>query len=254
MDEPPRMEHPLVPQPSPPLNRGSEPRVRGNLPLVFPWLAEAPSGRSLPILMNPQRAVGRGSTWVLCLAACLLARLAVAQDAEEPVALPRYLGEARLILDQPTTLPTGLSTGVGVSFARAAGTSGRFAWGARGSWSTATEYSLIESVRDDEVRAGVFGMLRQLLGRGFAGLRLGVGGNWVRETRTRAQAGRAGTTGTDLSPSSNYLYPTADLEALVVLRVWHAWGLTLGGGPSFQLVDGEITARFATGVGVSWQR
>ena len=205
------------------------------------------------ILMNPQRAVGRVSTWGLCLAACLFARLAVAQEPGEPVAPPRYLAEARLILDHPTTLPTGLSAGLGLSFARAEGASGRFAWGVRGSWSTATEYSLIESVRDDEVRAGLFGMLRQMLGRGFAGLRLGVGGTWVRETRTRAQAGRAGITGTDLSPSSNYLYPSADLEAVVVLRVWHAWGLTLGAGPAFQFVDGSITARFASGVGVSWQ-
>jgi hypothetical protein len=90
-------------------------------------------------------------------------------------------------------------------------------------------------------------------GRGSFGLRLGLGATAVYESRTRAQGSRLGLSGGDLETSSGYLFPAADLDGIVFLRVWNAWGMSLSGGPTVHMIDGSARAGWSTGLGVSWQ-
>src|SRR5262249_32252700 len=96
-----------------------------------------------------------------------------------------------LIVGFPAALPTGLATGAEVGV-----TSGsQLAWGARAAWLTATEYSLPWTVTHSDVRLRVTGALQTSAGRGTFGLRLGLGGTLVHESRVRNQGMRAGLTG-----------------------------------------------------------
>jgi hypothetical protein len=56
--------------------------------------------------------------------------------------------DAGLVLALPATWQTGLSSGIGAGVTRGR----RFAWGVRGSWSSATESSLVWTVSHDDVR------------------------------------------------------------------------------------------------------
>lgn len=175
----------------------------------------------------------------------------VATSAE--YSAPTHVIDGELVLARPAALTTGLSSGVGSSYLRRLGSSGTFAWGARASWSRATEYSLTETVRDDEIRMRLCAVAQHLAGRGWFGLRLGLGATAVHESRTRAQGTRLGLTGSDLEQASWYLFPAADLDGIVFLRVWNAWGMSLAGGPTVHLIDGAASAGWSTSLGVSWQ-
>jgi hypothetical protein len=170
------------------------------------------------------------------------------------VAVAGGLARAETVIDGgmavglPAALPTGLSTGLGVGLSRG----DALAWGARLSWSTATEYTLAWTVRHDDVRLRVVGALQHRAGRGTLALRLGAGGTLVREDRTRDQGSRAGLEGAALESTSVALLPAADLEAAVTLRVAGAWGLAVSGGPSLELLDGALRAGWIAGVGVAW--
>ena len=102
--------------------------------------------------------------------------------------------DAGLVLALPATWQTGLSSGIGAGVTRGR----RFAWGVRGSWSTATESSLVWTVSHDDFRLRAVAALQQPAGRGVFALRLGLGPTFVYEHRTRNQGARAGLTGTDL--------------------------------------------------------
>ncbi len=106
--------------------------------------------------------------------------------------------DAHLVLALPAALATGLSTGVGANYSRLATESGTFAYGASASWSTATEYTLIEAVRNDDIRLRLCGLVQRPIGRGVFALRLSAGGTLVYEDRTRAQGNRAGLSGSAL--------------------------------------------------------
>ncbi|HEY3358249.1 MAG TPA: hypothetical protein VGQ83_33685 [Polyangia bacterium] len=189
----------------------------------------------------------------LALVAALLgwAAGAAAQPAARAAAAAENTVAAGLVLAYPAALPTGLMTGVGAAFTRSAG---RFGWGASASWGTATEYTLTETVRNDDLRLRVHGVAQRGLGRGTVGLRLGLGGTLVYEARERAQGGRAGLAGTALSSSVWALLPGADLEVVATLRLLDAWALTVSGGPSVHLLDGSPRGGWRAGLGVAWQR
>jgi hypothetical protein len=167
--------------------------------------------------------------------------------------VPKNTLDSGLVLASPAELSTGLSEGVGASFSRRITAGGGLAWGARASWSTATEYTLVDTVRNDDIRMRLDGLVQHHAGRGSFGLRLGAGATAVYEGRTRAQGTRAGLTGSALATTAWYLLPAADLDVVVVLRVWRSWGMSLSGGPSVHLVDGSLHTGWSSGLGVSWQ-
>lgn len=149
----------------------------------------------------------------------------------------------------PAALPTGLSSGFGVG-----ATFGRtFAWGARVSWTTATESSIAWTVTQWDLRARVIGQVQHAAGRGEFGLRLGLGATLVHETRDRNQGMRAGLTGSDLETTALDALPAGDLEAVIALHVAGPWLLAMSGGPSLAIVDGTAHASWTATLGVGWQ-
>ncbi len=166
---------------------------------------------------------------------------------------PTNTVDGELVLALPASLGTGLSSGVGAGYLRHLSASGSFALGARASWSTATEYSQTESVRNDEIRMRVCALAQHVAGRGSFGLRLGLGATAMYEARTRAQGSRLGLTGSDLETTNWYLFPAADLDAVVLLRIWSGWGMSLSGGPTVHLIDGSAHAGWSSALGVLWQ-
>jgi hypothetical protein len=183
----------------------------------------------------------------------LLISPARAQTLVAENAVPKNTLDSQLVLALPAALQTGMSAGVGAGYSRRATAGGLLSWGARASWSTATEYTLIDTVRNDDIRLRLCGLIQHNAGRGSFGLRLGAGATVVYEDRTRAQGSRAGLTGSDLETTAWRLFPAADLEAVVVLRVWKSWGMSLNGGPTMHLMDGSIRTGWSSGLGVSWQ-
>jgi hypothetical protein len=161
--------------------------------------------------------------------------------------------DADLVLTLPASLPSGLSSGVGAGYLRRVGGSSTFAWGARASWSTATEYSKTDSVRNGEIRMRICGLVQHVAGRGSFGLRLGLGATAMYEGRTRAQGSRLGLSGDALETTAWYFFPAADLDVVVFLRVWGAFGMALSGGPTLHLIDGSGRVGWSSALGVSWQ-
>jgi hypothetical protein len=181
-----------------------------------------------------------------------------AARAEAPPAADaawRVRSEGRLTLDAglsvglPTALDAGLATGVaaGAMFGR------RFAWGARASWSTATESSLSWQVTQSDLKLRAAAALQQAVGRGRFGLRLGLGPTVVHETRLRNQGMRAGLTGSALSSSAFATMAAGELEAVVDLHIAGPWLLTISGGPSLAIVDGAARGGWVGFVGAGWQ-
>lgn len=161
--------------------------------------------------------------------------------------------DAQLVLALPAALATGLSTGVGASYSRLATKSGTFAYGASASWSTATEYTLIDAVRNDDIRLRLCGIIQRPTGRGVFALRLSAGGTLVYEDRTRAQGNRAGLSGSALDTTTWSMLPAADVEGVVFLRVWESWGMSVSGGPTLHIVNSGARWGWSSGLGVTWQ-
>jgi len=157
--------------------------------------------------------------------------------------------DAGLVLAAPATLGTGLSSGFGAGLTRGR----RFAWGLRGSWSSATESSLVWTVSQNDFRLRAIGALQQPAGRGVFALRLGLGPTFVYEHRTRNQGARAGLTGSDLETSALAVFPGADLEAVVKLHILGPWFLMLNGGPTAIVADGDVRFGWTAQIGAGWQ-
>ncbi len=200
---------------------------------------------------RPSRLLYKVAGWVALL--WLIGGPALAQEIPALSTPPRNTADGHLVLALPTALSTGMSSGVGAGFLHTWASHGALAWGGRASWSTATEYSLVDTVRNDDIRLRLCGVLQRPTGRGTFGLRLGLGATVVYENRTRAQGSRAGLSGSELSQTAWYVFPAADLDALIVLRVWNAWGVSVSGGPTFHLIDGAARFGWASGLGVVWQ-
>jgi hypothetical protein len=157
--------------------------------------------------------------------------------------------DAGLVLALPATWQTGLSSGIGAGVTRGR----RFAWGVRGSWSSATESSLVWTVSHDDFRLRAVAAVQQPAGRGVFALRLGLGPTFVYERRTRNQGARAGLTGSDLESSALATFPGADLEGVVTVHVVGRWSLTLGGGPTAIVADGALHGGWTAQLGAGWQ-
>jgi hypothetical protein len=154
-----------------------------------------------------------------------------------------------LVVGFPAALPTGMSTGVGLGI-----TSGKtLTWGARATWVTATESSLPWTVTQSDLRLRVTGGVQARPGRGIIGLRLGLGGTLVHETRVRNQGMRAGLMGSDLESSAFEMLPAADLDAVVALHIAGPWLLVTSGGPSVDYIDGKLHGGWTAELGVAWQ-
>jgi hypothetical protein len=154
-----------------------------------------------------------------------------------------------LVVGFPAALPTGLATGVGAGV-----TMGRtLALGARAAWVTATESSLPWTVTHSDLRLRTTAALQAAPGRATIGLRLGLGGTLVHETRVRNQGMRAGLSGSELETSSFAMLPAADLDAVVALHIAGPWLLVTSGGPSIDLVDGKLRGGWSAELGVAWQ-
>jgi len=157
--------------------------------------------------------------------------------------------DAGLVLALPATWQTGLSSGVGAGVAHGR----RFAWGVRGSWSAATESSLVWTVSHDDFRLRGVAVLQQPAGRGVFALRLGLGPTFVYEHRLRNQGARAGLTGTDLESSALAAFPGGELEGVVTLHILGRWSLVLGGGPTAIVADGAMHVGWTAQLGAGWQ-
>ena len=154
-----------------------------------------------------------------------------------------------LVVGFPTALTTGLARGIGAGV-----TMGRWlTWGARAAWVTATESSLPWKVTHSDLRLRITGALQKSAGRGTIGLRLGIGGTVVHESRVRNQGMRAGLTGSELETSSTMTLPAADLDAVVALHVAGPWLLVTSGGPSLDVLDGKLHGGWSAQLGVAWQ-
>jgi hypothetical protein len=149
----------------------------------------------------------------------------------------------------PAALPTGLSKGIAASV-----TKGRcLAWGARAEWLTATESSLAWTVTQSDLHLRATGALQRIVGRGTFGLRLGLGGTLVHETRLRNQGMRAGLTGSDLETTAFAMLPAADLDAVVAIHIAGPWLMIASGGPSVDVVDSKLHGGWNAQLGVAWQ-
>jgi hypothetical protein len=167
----------------------------------------------------------------------------------------RYRSAGALVVDGgltvgfPTALSTGLATGVGLGVSH--GTT--LAWGARASWQTATESSLVWTVTHRDFKLRVTGEAKATAGRGTLGLRAGLGGTLVHESRLRNQGMRAGLSGDELQSTALRLLPAADLDAVIALHVFGPWLLVTTGGPSVAVLDGGLHASWTAQLGVAWQ-
>jgi hypothetical protein len=185
--------------------------------------------------------------------------LSSAARAEEPARLHdddwqvrstgRLALDGGLVMGRSLTLDTGMATGVGagITYGR------RFAIGARASWATATESSLVWAVTHDDYRLRGVAVVQQPAGRGVFALRLGAGASIVHESRTREQGQRAGLTGYDLMNSATALLPGGELEAVVSVHVAGPWLLAVSGGPAATLDAGALRAGWTAQLGVGWQ-
>jgi len=154
-----------------------------------------------------------------------------------------------LVVGFPAALPTGLATGVGAGV-----TTGKMlTLGARASWTTATESSLPWTVTHSDLRLRITGGVQAAPGRGTIGLRLGLGGTLVHETRLRNQGMRAGLTGSELETSALAMLPAADFDAVIALHIAGPWLLVTSGGPSLDIHDGKLHGGWSAELGVAWQ-
>jgi len=154
-----------------------------------------------------------------------------------------------LVVGFPAALPTGLARGAGAGVT----VGERLAWGVRASWLTATESSLSWTVTHSDLRLRTTGAVQAAAGRGTLGLRFGLGGTLVHESRIRNQGMRAGLSGSELESSAFRLVPAADLDAVIALHVAGPWLLMTSGGPSIDILDGKLHAGWSAQLGVAWQ-
>jgi hypothetical protein len=212
----------------------------------------SPSGRSRA-LHGPGRIAFAAALLVCCHSPAPARAVEGAIAADEGWRVQstgRLTIDGGLLLGAPAALPTGLSTGIaaGVAFGR-----NLFAWGARVSWSTATESSIAWTVTNDDLAVRLDGAIQRDVGRGRLALRLGVGSTVIHETRLRNQGARAGLTGSDLETSVVSAVPAGELEAVVGLHIAGPWLVMVSGGPSASIVSSAWRTGWTSQLGVGWQ-
>lgn len=159
--------------------------------------------------------------------------------------------DAGLALGFPAALPTGLARGAGAGFTVGIGP---VRVGARAAWLTTTESTLAWRVTHQDLQLRALAGLAHVAGRGTIGIRVGAGATLVHEARRHPQGSRAGLTGDALEMSALATLPAADLEGTVGLAMYGAWELSLAGGPSVALVDGDARWSWVARLGVGWRR
>lgn len=157
--------------------------------------------------------------------------------------------DAGIVAAHPVALETGLATGVGAGITFGHG----WTWGARASWTRATETAIDWTVTHDDLRAAVVGGGQVSAGRGDLGLRLGLGGAGVRERRERIHGDVAGSQGRARSDRRMTWAPAADLDAVVALHISGAWMMVLSGGPSLAYIDRAVHMGWMSQLGAAWQ-
>jgi len=160
-----------------------------------------------------------------------------------------YLVDGGLFVGMPAALPTGMSTGFGAGVTRECGCI--LSYGVRASWSEVTESDSNWVVTHQDIRLRAVGAVRHSFGRGTFALRLGAGTTVVHETRDRQQAQRIMTS--DAETHAVAAVPAADLEAVVSLHVAGPWLMIASGGPSVDVLDGNVRGGWVAQIGVGWQ-
>ena len=200
------------------------------LALASPMAAQA---QDVPLPPAPtQTAPADGTTWQL--GAGLL------------TALPAALGAG--VVGGP-----GLSSGVAVDAVH----DGTWVWGARASWSSATEFTELWEVTHQEIRVRAVGGVQTQLGRARVGLHLGLGPTVLYESRLRAQAARLGDTGLALNESAWAVLPGADLQLALGLPIFVPFdavgpvGVTASVGPTAHVFQGHAVIGWVLQLGVA---
>ena len=189
-----------------------------------------------------------------CLASAALAARAARADGLTDDDLWRYRSaaiaiDAGVVAALPAALETGLARGAGAGIAV-----GRDVfWGVRASWATATETTIGWVVTHDDVKLRLIGGAQTTAGRGTFGVRLGLGGTLVHETRERIHGDIAGSQGLLRETTANMLLPAADLDGVVSLHVTGGWMMLVAGGPSLTRVDHKVRMGWNSYLGVAWQ-
>ena len=129
---------------------------------------------------------------------------------------------------------------------------GTVTWGARASYSQATEYTTTWAVTHTEVRLRAVGAVQGTLGRGTVGLRLGAGVTTLYETRVRAQAARLGDAAGSLDTSAWSALPGGELEGFITLPIVGPFGLGFSAGPSLHVFQGAVVPGWLAQLTAVW--
>jgi hypothetical protein len=161
-----------------------------------------------------------------------------------------FITDAGFVIAKPTSLPTGISTGVGAGFTRRCGC--LLSYGARVAWSRVREPGQTWIVTQDDFRFRAVGAIRHDVGRGSIALRLAAGPTVVHEVRDRQQGMRDPGANTVLQTRAVRALPAGEAELVVSLKIAGDWLVTAGGGPSLAIDDGA-TVGWISELGVAWQ-
>jgi hypothetical protein len=164
----------------------------------------------------------------------------------------QYVLDGTLLVASPSSLPTGVSTGVAAGISRECGCN--WSYGARASWSSANGASETWIVTDQELRVRATAALRRRAGRGTISLRAAAGATIIYEDRVHQQGMRAGLTGDALENRQFATLPAGELEAVIGLHVAGAWLAVVSAGPELVIESGgHPRGGFAAQLGVAWQ-
>lgn len=161
-----------------------------------------------------------------------------------PIAL-----DAGVVAALPVALETGLVKGLGVGLTLGEALTA----GVHASWARATESAPGWTVSHDDIRLVASAGLHHTAGRGSVGIRAGLGGVVVHETRTRIGGEDAGSQGMALERTATRLCPTGELDAVITIHLAGAWRMMLAGGPSLTRVEGELRTGWTSKLSVGWQ-
>ncbi len=159
--------------------------------------------------------------------------------------------DGAMLVAMPSALPSGMATGLSAGITRECGC--LLAYGARVQWAYISESSTFWNVTQQDLRLRATGSLRHAFGRGSLALQLGLGTNIVYEDRTRAQGMAAMLSGSALETRAVAALPAADLEAVVALHVAGPWLMIASGGPSVDILSGNLRGGWTAELGVGWQ-
>ena len=191
--------------------------------------------------------------WI-CAAAVVAAARVASADGLTDDDLWRYRQSAIAIdAGVVAALPAALEVGLARGFGAGVSVGGDLSWGVRASWARASETTIGWDVTHDDVALRLTGGVRRTIGRGSFGLRVGLGGTLVHETRERIHGDIAGSMGTLRETTATALLPAADLDGVVALHVTQGWMMIVAGGPSLTRVDHALRTGWSSYLGVAWQ-